>query len=83
VVDLAGHRRRAEPIGDVSRSVAVGEVATSMIRPSNWALRWDWSLATDDMSTVTVPPVTVVDPDTVELRPTAVVCWPIRTSSTR
>ena len=42
-------------IGAVRTKVAVGYWLTSMIRPSNWALRWLWSLTTLAMSTVNEP----------------------------
>ena len=59
-----------------------------MIRPSNCALRWLWSLTTLAMSTVIEPFVTVVplmdsDPQILLVRPTAVAFWPTNTSWTR
>ena len=76
-VPIGGTVSRA--IGAVRWRVAVGYWVTSMILPSNCALRWPWSLTTDAMFTVKVPWVTVV-PETVSApetwvdRPTAVVC---------
>jgi hypothetical protein len=66
----------------------VGYMATSMIRPSNCALRSDWSLLTEAMSTVTVAAVAVVPsmvtvPETFVVRPTAVAFCPMSTSCTR
>jgi len=50
-----------------------------MIRPSNCALRWLWSLTTLAMSTVKLPDVTssfaiVMDPQIFDVLPTAVAC---------
>jgi len=66
-------------MGAVSVNVAVGYLVTSMIRPSNCALRWLWSLTTLAMSTVKVPDVTsswamVIDPHIFDVLPTAVAC---------
>ncbi len=59
-----------------------------MIWPRNWLSRCDWSLVTVVMSTVksadgTVVPLTTNCPVTPEVRPTAVVSCPNRTSLTR
>ncbi|MGD1013564.1 MAG: hypothetical protein ABR963_04135 [Acidimicrobiales bacterium] len=59
-----------------------------MMRPSNCALRFGWSPFNVARSTVKVPLVTVVpwtlaDPQTIVVRPTAVVLCPAKTSSTR
>ena len=75
-------------MGAVSVKVAVGYWATSMIRPSNCALRWLWSLTTLAMSTPKVPDVTAslaieTDPQIFDVLPTAVACWPTSTSDTR
>jgi len=72
----------------LSFNVEVGNCATSMIRPSNCAFRWLWSLTTLAMSTLKVPAVTrspamVIDPHIFDVRPTAVACCPMSTSETR
>ena len=62
-------------IGLVSVKVPSGYVATSMIRPSNWASRWAesvWMVAilTVKLAVFTVVPVTTICPATEPLRPT-------------
>ena len=69
-------------------NVPAGYVATSMIRPSNCASRWLWSLWIVAIWTVKAPAVTVVPlmvrwPVTELVRPTAMLFWPASTSFTR
>src|SRR5262249_19552931 len=69
-------------------NVPVGYVVTSMIRPSNWASRWLWSLwmvaiATVKAAAVTVLPLMVRSPLMWLVRPTAMLFWPSSTSFTR
>jgi len=79
---------RPKGTGDVRANVAVGHRATSMMRPSNWALRSPWSLITVASGTLkraerrTVPSMTS-EPETSDERPTAVSLWPSSTSCTR
>ena len=59
-----------------------------MIRPSNWASRWLWSLwmvaiGTRKLAEVTVLPLMTSPPVTWLVRPTAVLFCPRRTSLTR
>ena len=59
-----------------------------MMRPLNWPSRRLWSLVTEVMSTVklasvTVVPLTIIDPEIELVRPTAAWLWPKRTSFTR
>ena len=59
-----------------------------MIRPRNWRSRLLWSLVTADIFVVndaaeTWVPLIVIEPDTSDVRPTAVVDCPKRTSFTR
>src|SRR4029077_5049535 len=66
----------------------VGYVATSMIRPSNCASRWLWSLRIVAILTVKAPAVAAVRlrvrwPATELVRPTATFFWPDSTSFTR
>ena len=74
--------------GEVSSNVAVGYLLVSMMRPRNWSSRWDWSLATDAMSTVneafeTLLPAMVIEPVTLVVRPAATVLCPKSTSLMR
>ena len=75
-------------IGLVSFSVPVGYADVSMIRPRNCTSRWLSSLlivaiCTVKSAAVTVVPLIVTWPVMALVRPTAVVCWPNRTSFTR